>query len=752
MKQTTGRKRWVRIPIGAAALICVDGWGMQARAAGLENQWMFAAGGSSSLVLGPENYLHAWGNNGSGQLGVGDSSNRSAPTTLYSPPTNRTADVSKTHAATIQDGHFVTWGQNNYGQLGDGTTQSTNVIGYYSPDGDWVSICVGTDHTVGLKGDGDVYTWGRNNVGQLGSSASSSAISTTPQRIGMYAIKAISCGDDYTMALRTDGTLWGWGYNGQGNLGDNSTTNRFSPVQVGTSNGTSSGWVTVSAGSTHTVGLRDGGRLYTWGNNGNGQLGDNTTNQSRAPKSINLAGVVEVAAGGSHTLAVTASGDLWAWGANGAGQLGDGTTTQRPTPTAIFQPGQTSSDHNWLAVQAGDNHSLGIRVSGAVASWGSNASGQLGRSTSSTPASKPGAVVGSMRLGAQALGSDKTFLIKSNGTLWAWGNPAQGGLGIQGTFNNTLPTQVTTTSPSDASNNWVKLAHAAGGVMAGIKAGGSLWTWGHEIGGELGNGNGTTDTFNVPSRIGAATDTWKDVDCSMTHCVGLKSNGTLWSWGTTYHGNSSSRTTVTAPTQVGTRTDWIAASAGSGFTAGVRSNGSLWLWGKNDQGQLGIVNDYTDRALPTQMTQISYAWRDVDCGAGHVLAWAETGDLATWGNNDGSQLLSAGTPASSTVVWVSGGTLPWRQFTAHNYNSTALDVGDNLYVWGESTNGEIGDGTVRGTRPYLTLVETARCGYAGGWHSASLDNFIYGWGLNQAGEVGDGTGTLQSYPAYVTTP
>lgn len=717
------------------------------------------------MAIGSENAVRAWGRNNLGQLGLFDFTNRTVPVPVTGPYAQRDVDVDKTHGISVYYGIIHTWGSNQYGQLGDGTTNNRNYPGsIFLTDPEWVGACVGQDYSAGLKANGDVYTWGRNNFGQLGVGGGANDIYPYPIRVSISQVRSISCGESHMLAVRTDGTLWAWGSNGQGRLGDNTTTNRFTPVQVGTSNGTSSNWVSVSAGRSHTAGLRSGSRTYVWGNNANGQIGNGSTTQRLVPTQITLPlshHIAEIAAGGSHTLAVTVAGSIWAWGANGSGQLGDGTGTQRNTPVLL-----SSNQHNWVSVKAGDSHSLGMLADGTVMSWGSNTYGQLGRSTGTVPNTRPGSVLSRSRLGqmASAGGAQASFLLQSDGTLWSCG-VSQAILGQQVGSDLLYFTQINTTSPNlSTKNNWKKLSNSSSSVMAAIRSDGTLWMWGNEWGGELGNGGGSTDANWIPTRLGTAADSfWVDVECSH-HCVGLKSDGSLWSWGTSYHGNTASRTTSLTPVRVGTGTNWRSAAVGNGavstlggYTIALQANGSLWAWGTNEYGTLAQLNDYSIRFTPTQITQGGHSWRAVASGSNHVIAQTGLGHFYAWGDHGSGQLgLGEETigviPFTSEIMNVPGPAFPLRQFSATSNNNVAVGPDDMLYTWGERTNGQIGDGSVRGVRPYLTPIMYSRVGVTGGWTTFALDYLIYGWGTSSRGELGIGvTNDYRAYPEFVTT-
>jgi alpha-tubulin suppressor-like RCC1 family protein len=164
---------------------------------------------------------------------------------------------------------------------------------------------------------------------------------------------AVSAGWSHTVAVKTDGTLWAWGDNGHGQLGDGTTTNRWAPVQVGTD----THWATVATGDSHTVAVKTDGTLWAWGFNGSGQLGDGTSATERhSPLRVGTDNHWASASGGNgHTAAVKTDGTLWAWGNNADGQLGDGTTTIRLTPVRV------GTDTGWTAVSAGRSHTLGLQ-------------------------------------------------------------------------------------------------------------------------------------------------------------------------------------------------------------------------------------------------------------------------------------------------------------------------------------------------------------------------------------------------------
>ena len=317
----------------------------------------------------------AWGRNFEGELGNGTftSSNSALPVSSLVGVVG-VAGGQRHSMALMPDGTIQAWGRNIEGQLGDGTTigrqtplQVSGLTGVVA-----VAMIPGGSHSIALKADGTVWTWGYNDSGQLGDN-STTAKSTPAQVSGLSGILSISGGARHSMALKSDGTVWAWGRNVEGQLGDGTAAaGRLTPVQVSGLTGV----VEISAGFWHSLARKSDGTVWAWGLNSDGQLGDGGITNSNTPVQVTgLTGALAISAGDAHSLAAKADGTAWAWGGNGFGRLGDGTTTDRLTPV------QVSGLTNVVAVAAGKTHSLALISGGTVSAWGYNAYGQLGDGT-----------------------------------------------------------------------------------------------------------------------------------------------------------------------------------------------------------------------------------------------------------------------------------------------------------------------------------------------------------------------------------
>jgi alpha-tubulin suppressor-like RCC1 family protein len=288
--------------------------------------------------------------------------------------------------------------------------------------------------------------------------------------------KQISVGYAHVMGIKFDGTLWGWGRNNVGQVGDGTTVDKSTPVQIGSD----TNWATVASGGFFlggfAIAIKTTGTLWAWGGNGNGQLGDGTLIQKTSPIQIGSdTNWATVACGERHTIAIKSTGTLWAWGRNSSGQLGDGTTTERTAPVQI------GSDTNWASVSCGDGFSIAIKTTGTLWGWGTNTFGQNGTTASRTA---PFQIGSDTNWASVSCGTAYAMAIKTTGTLWGWGDNGYGQLGDGTATQRTTPVQI------GSDTNWAKVAAGKIHTIA-IKTTGTLYAWGCNGGGQFGE---TTNT------------------------------------------------------------------------------------------------------------------------------------------------------------------------------------------------------------------------------------------------------------------
>ena len=379
---------------------------------------------------------------------------------------------------------------------------------------DVTSVSAGEYHTASLRSDRTVVCWGNNGNGELGDGTNNS--SNTPVKVKdingniLTGITAVSARGGYTVALKTDNTVWSWGLNGNGQLGDGTTTYRNEAVQVkNSSTGQALTDVTaVSAGGAHTVALKKDGTVWSWGWNCFGQLGDGTTTDSNKAVQVKdssgqpLADITAVSAGGCHTIAVKKDGTVWSWGWNDWDQLGDGTTTDSNKAVQVKDSsGQALTDV--IAVSAGGLHTVAMKKDGTVWSWGYNNFGQLGDGTT---ANKNKAVQVKDSSGqpladitAVSAGESHTVVLKNDKTVWSWGYNNHGQLGDGTTASRNEAVQVKDSSGQPLADITTVSAGESHTVV--LKNDKTVWSWGYNNYGQLGDGTTTDSSFPVKTQL-----------------------------------------------------------------------------------------------------------------------------------------------------------------------------------------------------------------------------------------------------------
>jgi alpha-tubulin suppressor-like RCC1 family protein len=355
--------------------------------------------------------------------------------------------------------------------------------------------------------------------------------------------------------------LYAWGDNNYGKLGLNITTssdNRLSsPVQVGAL----TTWIYVSPLRNHIGALKTDGTMWSWGKNNYGQLGTNNRIFRSSPVQIGaLTEWYDIAASQGTTFAIKTNGTMWSWGSNYSGNLGTNNRIDRSSPVQIGS--LTTWDHVW----GGSASCFAIKTDGTMWSWGENSRGGLGLNDiifRSSPVQ-----IGSLSNWAiVTVDNDSCLAIKTDGTMWSWGSNYSGQLGLDDTVARSSPVQI------GALTNWSQASRAGLYCCVAIKTDGTMWSWGSNQGGRLGQNlspSGAGGYRSSPIQIGALTN-WAQVGPSSGHCLAIKTDGTLWSWGDGGAGQLGTSTIVnrSSPVQVGALDTWIYTSAGNACGFGI---------------------------------------------------------------------------------------------------------------------------------------------------------------------------------------
>ena len=352
------------------------------------------------------------------------------------------------------------------------------------------------------------------------------------------AVRTFSSGDAHTLAVLADGSLWAWGGNRYGQIGDGTTENRLRPVRIGRD----SDWLSVSAGGDFSVALKTDGSLWTWGSNSSNTLGDNTTINRHSPARIgNNTDWVFISAGDSFTMAIKKNGSLWGWGSNIYAQHGNGIKGGD-----VPVPARVGGDRNWSSVSAGGSHSVGTKTDGSLWTWG----GVLGMSLEwrTITFTSPTQVGTDTDWSTAAAGSNSSNLaIKTDGSLWAWGKNLLVLVGYTAAISAIGPQKI-----SD-DTDWKLISSPNFYNSMAVKRDGSPWGWGMLIGyGEIDELTPLMEFGDVLGRI------WNDKN-------------------------------------------WTSVCAKEQFAVACASDGSLWAWGNNDRGQLGDGST-TNRLAPVRIT------------------------------------------------------------------------------------------------------------------------------------------------------
>jgi alpha-tubulin suppressor-like RCC1 family protein len=786
--------------------------------------FMVKAGTSFSLALRTGGTVWAWGDNSIGQLGDGTTSPSVTPRPVVcgavaGDPNHCSADghlkgvqsIAAGNAvamALLDNGTALIWGNNSKFNNTDNSITPVYVVcgvaAAHCSSGVLTNvsqIAAGFSHVLILLDDGTVLGWGTNNNGNLGNNQPGVPSATPVQVSGLSSgssVTAITVGQNFSFALKSDSTVLAWGANGGGQLGDGTTTSKSTPVQVVCRQQDAAGSIfcsvlhylqgvtALAAGNGSSFALLSDGSFLSWGSNALGQLGDGTTTPRRVtPANVCAVGATapclvannNVLYGVSKTFgsslsnsayAVESDGTVLAWGSNSNGQIGDGTTTQRTTPEQVsgLGPGSGAVD-----IAAGDLHCLVLKSDGTALSWGNNGSGQLGNGTifaSTTPVQTFGLGSGSGVIALTSRGQT-TLALRSDGSVLAWGRNANGQLGNGTMDNKNTPIQVVCRAGDVPGSTFCSSAGYLRGVTA-VAAGnghslallndGTVLAWGANGNGQLGDGTMMQRNFPVNVCAAGATPPCSVVNGNILHDVsGIAGGGT----------------SSFAPT----------------------STGAVLAWGNNANGFLGDGTQ-TQKIIPVNVhcragdalgtlfcsnTGFLQGVSAITAGVNSPFALMNDGTVLAWGLNLVNQLgdgtiINRNTPinvcsvgASAPCSIANGNVLQGiSSVTGTGWGGLALSSDGSLLAWGANNGGSLGDGTVTNRSAPVnvcTVGAAAPCSLANGnslrnvstmtggsgivsaGYAVMSDGSVAAWGSNSSGQIGDGTFTNRLVPVGV---
>ncbi|MBI2061726.1 MAG: hypothetical protein HYT87_18450, partial [Nitrospirae bacterium] len=719
--------------------------------------------GGHTCSLMSDGTVRCWGDNDYGQIGDGTTADTSSPVSVSGLTQGATVSISggSTHTCALAfDGTAKCWGRNFNAQLGDGTSTDRPTPVAVSTLTSAVMIAAGQGHTCAVLSDGSARCWGANNYGQVGDGTLSTR--TTPVVVTSLT-NAVSISPailSYSCAVISDGTVKCWGYNGSGQLGDGTNSDKYTPVAVSTLTGAVSVTTASGAGGGSSCALLSDGMVRCWGYNYHGQLGDGTTVNTTTPVAVSsLTGAVAINGGEYYICALTSDGTVRCWGYNGYGQLGDGTTTNKPTPVAV------SSLTGAVAVSAGNGQTCALLSDGTVKCWGFGQYGQLGDGTTAnrltpTAVSMPagnlavispnlhestasGAPARPFRQGV-AGGQYHTCSLVSGGTIRCWGRNLNGQLGEGSTTDSILPVAVSALSSAvDVASGE---AHSCS-----LLSDGTVRCWGSNSDGQL--GDGSTAQNSVPVAVSALSSALA-VAAGQAHSCALISDGTAKCWGDNVVGQLGNGTSVDSlfPVVVSGLTSAVGIETGDSHTCAVSSDGIARCWGWNNFGQLGDGTT-ADKIFPTIVSGLTNAAL-VSTGWNHTCAMLTNGTVKCWGKNAQGQL-GDGTSTDKLIPNAIPGLIGVTGVSAGQDHTCVLKSDGAARCWGYNANGQLGDGsTITRLSPVIVTGITSAVAIDASnnqYHTCALiaDGKVKCWGYNIYGQLGNGNTTDSPIPVLV---
>ncbi|MBF0207223.1 MAG: hypothetical protein HQK53_10080 [Oligoflexia bacterium] len=665
----------------------------------------FCSGSGHSCAIKPDKNVWCWGNNYSSAIGNGETNNN-----ILTPAPVWNAELSDVDAVSCGGNHTCAlksadksvwcWGRNDWGQAGigvlDPATISTPVavLGAGSGGVGSISSSAGGHHNCVLKSDDSIWCWGDNSYFQLGSGEINPYESTPATIPDISNIDSIVSGNSFSCALKNDGSIWCWGISDSGELGFCDAAGSISTPMAVSGAGSSGVSSIHSGGGGHTCALKTDNSLWCWGPNSSGEIGiGNSTTIQCTPAAVTALenDVLNFSVGNGSTCAIKNDNTLWCWGAG---------VFASPTKKLHFPQTPRGFMSNLSLVGMGSTHSCGLKTDNSVWCWGDNSVAQLGIGNyNPKQQTTPVAVLGAGSSGVQSISTGyrhNCVLKSSDGSVWCWGDFAYGVLGYGGTTGKSTPVAV-----KGVGSSGVKSVSSGYYHNCALKtADNSVWCWGWNSDGQLGNGNYSNKNTPV-AVLGAGASGVSTLSSGSSYNCALKTDNSVWCWGINSYGqlgngNTSKQNTPVAV--VGTGGSGVSIlSSGSGHNCTLKTDNTVWCWGNNAYGQLGIGNT-TNQYTPVSVSGLNNV-SSICSGAQHSCALKNDNTLWCWGSN---QYWELGNDRIGTYVTTPISVLPYdnnsnvgiSEVICNNQaNNTCVrtDLG-TIHCWGNNTYGQLGNG------------------------------------------------------------
>lgn len=711
-----------------------------------------ASGSANSCAIDAQQKLKCWGDYPPGN-DTGSSHGAVVVTGLEQSALQ--VSYGESHGCAISSGgRLRCWGQNGWGQLGNGSSS-----GVFRTPVDVIGLANGTRavaaadvHTCAITAAGSVRCWGENGLGQLGNNSTTDSGSPVDV-LGLANVTALAAGADHACALSTAGGVKCWGSNAAGQVGDGSTVNRLTPIDVA---GLTSGVIAIAAGGSSSCALLSSGTLRCWGSNSSGQLGDGSTTDRLTPVAVlNLSGITAISVGRSHACARSGAGAALCWGENGRGQLGDGTTVDRVSPvTAIGLASGVS------AIAAGGSHTCVRRSDQEIRCFGYQLGGRLGNGVGNGALVSTPVRIAGFTGRVDSISSGNYFDTTHNyghacartqdGGAWCWGSNYQSQLGDGSLYERNAPAPVSGFASG--------VAAVASGFAHSclLTASGAVKCWGDNAYGQLGN-NATPDS-NLPQDVFGAASQISQISAGAHHSCARSGGGGVRCWGRNEFGQLGDGTATNRRVAVdvaGLLSGAAQVSAGGTHSCAVTTAGAVLCWGNNTNGQLGD-GTVTARTTPVAVSGLGSGVTAVSAGDTHSCAHLSSGAVKCWGGNGQGQLGDGSISNRLVPVDVIGlGAGSTLQIDAGGNHSCALVSGGGMRCWGLNSDGQLGDSS-QSNRAQPTPVAGFSSGVtaisAGGLHSCAVrDGLAFCFGRGSTGQNGDGRNDAHSEPAALVT-